>query len=55
MDEDFLDIKELLPSMDVIYIEVNNTYLVLYLNSISNKSKIPRHPYHDRVWAKPTL
>jgi len=31
---DFLDIKELLPSMDVIYIEVNNTYLVLYLNSI---------------------
>lgn len=31
---DFLDIKELLPLMDVIYVEVNNNYLVIYLDDI---------------------
>lgn len=31
---DFLNIKEILPLMDVIYVEVNNTYMVIYLDKI---------------------
>lgn len=30
----FLDIRELLPMMDVTFVEINNTYLVVYLEDI---------------------
>lgn len=31
---EFLDIRELLPVMDVIFVEVNNNYMILYLKDI---------------------
>ena len=31
---DFLDIRDLFPDMNVIFVEVNESYLIIYLNDI---------------------